>query len=64
MGKQALQWEKCGICDERKERGIHLYTMYICCDCEHQMIHTEPSEEKYRYYIQKLKHMNQSTLFS
>lgn len=57
-------FECCGICEEQKEHGIHLYTLFICRDCEYNMLHTEPHEEKYRYYVQKLKNMNQTQLFS
>lgn len=52
--------ERCGICEEKKEKGIHLYQLFICTECEHNMIHTEPREEKYKYYLKKLKKINQS----
>jgi len=55
---------ECVICDERKEKGIYLYTSFICTECEYNMIHTEPREEKYNYYVKKLKHMNQPTTYS
>jgi hypothetical protein len=54
----------CGICEEEKAKGIHLYTMFICTDCEYNMIHTEPREEKYNYYLRKLKNINQPKLYS
>ncbi|WP_087973994.1 sigma factor G inhibitor Gin [Oceanobacillus rekensis] len=54
----------CGICEEEKATGIHLYTMFICTDCEYNMIHTEPREEKYNYYLRKLKNINQPKLYS
>lgn len=56
--------EHCGICEEEKEQGIRLYKLFICSECEWNMIHTEPREEKYNYYLQKLKNMDQPTLFS
>lgn len=56
--------ERCGICEEKKEQGIHLYNFFICTECEYNIIHTEPREEKYKYYLEKLKNMNQSTLYS
>lgn len=62
--KSTITNECCGICEEEKERGIHLYTLFICCECEQNMIHTEPREEKYNYYLQKLKNMNQPRLYS
>jgi len=54
----------CAICEEEKNDGIRLYTLFICTACEHNIIHTEVREEKYRYYVQKLKNMNQPTFFS
>ncbi|WP_067729747.1 sigma factor G inhibitor Gin [Oceanobacillus damuensis] len=62
--KQADSFEHCGICEEEKAKGIHLYTMFICTECEYNMIHTEPREEKYNYYLHKLKNINQPKLFS
>lgn len=62
--KSTIAMESCGICEEKKERGIHLYTLFICCECEQNIIHTEPREEKYNYYLQKLKNMNQPRLYS
>lgn len=55
---------KCIICEEQKDKGINLYTTFICTACEHNLIHTEPREEKYNYYVRKLKHMNQPTTYS
>jgi len=56
--------EHCGICEEEKEKGIQLYRLFICDECEHNMIHTEPREEKYTYYLKKLKNINTTTLYS
>lgn len=61
---QSDSYEHCGICEERKASGIHLYTMFICTECEYNMIHTEPREEKYNYYLKKLKNVGQSRLYS
>ena len=55
---------RCGICEEDKTEGINVYRLFICCECERNMIYTEPREEKYNYYLQKLKNMNQPTLYS
>lgn len=54
---------QCGICEEEKEKGIVLCRLFICDECEQNMIHTEPREEKYNYYLQKLKNMNQQNQF-
>ncbi|RLL41707.1 sigma factor G inhibitor Gin [Oceanobacillus piezotolerans] len=57
-------FEKCGICEEEKEEGIHLYNLFLCRECEHNIIHTEPREEKYKYYLHKLKNIKESKLYS
>lgn len=56
----------CGICEEKKEqeKGIQVYRLFICHECEYNMIHTEPREEKYTYYLRKLKNINRTTLYS
>jgi hypothetical protein len=56
--------ENCIICEEQKVRGIHLYTGFICVDCEKDMIDTETSDPKYKYYLQKLKKITTSGIFS
>lgn len=56
--------QRCIICEEQKERGIHLYKTFICTACEYNIIHTEPREEKYNYYVRKLKHTNHSMTYS
>ncbi|WP_226038395.1 sigma factor G inhibitor Gin [Aquibacillus saliphilus] len=56
--------EACGICEQEKYRGIHLYNLFICCECEQKMIHTEPKEEQYQYYLHKLKRISKPTLYS
>lgn len=57
-----MQW--CIICEERKIKGIRLYNTFICEACEHNMIHTDVREIKYRYYIEKLKDVRTETLHS
>lgn len=54
----------CGICEEEKESGIYLYRFFICKDCERNIIHTEPREAKYNYYLRKLKNVNYSKKYS
>lgn len=55
--------KQCIICEEEKQAGIHLYLLFICTDCEHNMIYTEPRDEKYNYYVKKLKQHCRPTVF-
>lgn len=53
---------RCGICEEMKQGGINIYRFFICSECERNMIHTEPREEKYAYYLSKLKNIKQASV--
>ncbi|MBM7555155.1 sigma factor G inhibitor Gin [Thalassobacillus pellis] len=54
----------CGVCERQKPRGIYIYQMYICEDCEKEVISTEPGDVRYSYFLKKLKSINQSTIHS
>lgn len=47
--------EKCIICEQEKKMGIHLYTSFICNDCEREMVKTDTDDPKYKFYIEQMK---------
>ncbi|WP_058305623.1 sigma factor G inhibitor Gin [Gracilibacillus massiliensis] len=51
----------CGICDQTKEEGIYLYQLYICRECEKEILSIHPQDDNYQYYVEKLRAINQST---
>ncbi|MED1206034.1 sigma factor G inhibitor Gin [Heyndrickxia acidicola] len=57
---QKTTLEKCIVCDEKKLTGIHLFTSFICSDCERDMVNTDTSDPKYKYYIDRLKSVKRS----
>lgn len=56
--------ETCVVCEERKNKGIHLYTSFICTECEGDLIKTETDDPKYKYYIHQLKKATKPEIFS
>ncbi|PLR93327.1 sigma factor G inhibitor Gin [Bacillus sp. T33-2] len=56
--------ETCVICEQIKQTGIHLFTSFICTECEKGMISTDTSEPKYKYFIEKLRKVSSSEIFS
>lgn len=56
--------ESCVICEEKKLRGIHLYTSFICTDCEQDLIHTDTNHPKYKFFLQQLKKVTTPEIFS
>ncbi|MBB6455220.1 hypothetical protein HNQ94_003717 [Salirhabdus euzebyi] len=61
MNNQSLNTKTCIVCDQEKSEGIMLYIAFVCSECEKEIVQTEPEEEKYKYYIDKLKVLNQLT---
>jgi len=56
--------ERCGICEEEKDTGIHIYQMFVCTSCERRIVQTEPEASEYKTFIEKLKGIAQPTLYS
>ncbi|WP_182201639.1 sigma factor G inhibitor Gin [Paraliobacillus salinarum] len=62
--EEQLKFETCGICQGNKEDGIHIYHFFICQSCERKMIETQPEDEQYSYFVDKLKQMNKKKQYS
>jgi hypothetical protein len=56
--------ETCVICEDLKPVGIHLYTSFICSDCERDLIKTGTSDPKYKYFLRKLRKITNPEIFS
>ncbi|WP_433959615.1 sigma factor G inhibitor Gin [Cytobacillus horneckiae] len=56
--------ERCVICEESKVKGIHLYTSFICSDCEKDLIATDTDDPKYKFYLNKLKKITTPEILS
>lgn len=56
--------EVCIVCEKQKEKGIHLYTSFICVDCEKEILATQTFDPKYKFYLEKLKRVNTPPLYS
>jgi hypothetical protein len=56
--------ETCTVCEQKKESGIHLYTSFICKECEREIVNTDTSDANYEYFVQQLKKASTPKLFS
>ncbi|MFJ7978601.1 sigma factor G inhibitor Gin [Peribacillus sp. JNUCC 23] len=56
--------ETCIVCDQVKDDGIHLYTSFICKQCELAMVETETDDPRYKYYLKRLKKVNTPEIYS
>ncbi|MCY8807720.1 sigma factor G inhibitor Gin [Bacillus atrophaeus] len=64
MSETSNQGETCIVCDQKKNRGIHIYTKFICSDCEKKVISTSTSDPDYAFYVKKLKSIHTPPLYS
>lgn len=55
--------EICIICEQKKTKGIHLYTSFICSQCERKIISTETNDPRYKFFIKQLKKVNSTKIF-
>jgi hypothetical protein len=46
---------ECIICGQVRDRGIHICGEFICESCEREIVKTDVTDEKYRYYIECMK---------
>ncbi|QFT87097.1 Inhibitor of sigma-G Gin [Bacillus sp. THAF10] len=54
----------CIVCEEEKKRGIHLYTEFICTECETAMLQTDVKDPLYKFYLQQLKKITIPKIYS
>ncbi|KGX90107.1 CsfB [Pontibacillus halophilus JSM 076056 = DSM 19796] len=61
---QAEQENHCVICERKKDDGYKLTHVFLCRECEQEMIHTDPNDPKYTYFLKKLRVLKQATQYS
>lgn len=45
----------CMICERKSEVGIHLVSSFICCNCEQEMVATDVMDERYPFFVARMK---------
>ncbi|MFE8698978.1 sigma factor G inhibitor Gin [Cytobacillus sp. FJAT-53684] len=63
MAKKHME-EECVICEQAKQKGIHLYTSFICTDCEVDLISTDTSNPKYKYFLKQLRKVTHPEIYT
>ncbi|GIN88418.1 anti-sigma-G factor Gin [Heyndrickxia sporothermodurans] len=56
--------DTCIICDQLKKGGIHLYTSFICSECEKDIVQTDTNDPKYQFYVNQLKMVTKPEIYS
>ncbi|MFK2826988.1 sigma factor G inhibitor Gin [Bacillus sp. B190/17] len=62
--KKLYNKKTCIICDKEKVEGMHVYTAFICWECERDIVQTEPEEEEYADLVKKLSKIRKSSVLS
>lgn len=45
----------CVMCGFEKDEGIIIHSGFICEECEFEIVHTDVTDEKYLYFIKRMK---------
>ncbi|GAX88700.1 sigma factor G inhibitor Gin [Effusibacillus lacus] len=45
----------CIVCREPKTSGIRIWDQFVCAACEREIVQTDVEDEKYDFYIERLK---------
>ncbi|MCM3108765.1 sigma factor G inhibitor Gin [Bacillus velezensis] len=64
MNETSSHEETCIVCETKKSRGIHIYTKFICLECEKKVVSTPISDPNYEFFVRKLKSLHTPTLYS
>ncbi|MFZ3591004.1 sigma factor G inhibitor Gin [Bacillus sp. DJP31] len=64
MRKREFIGETCMICEQEKEKGIHVYTSFLCIECENEMINTQTSHPMYKFYLQQMRKITKPKILS
>ncbi|WP_409276187.1 sigma factor G inhibitor Gin [Neobacillus sp. SCS-31] len=56
--------EECVVCEKTKTQGIHLYTSFICSECERDMVSTETNDPRYIYFLKQLRKVAEARILS
>ncbi|MCZ1183960.1 Inhibitor of sigma-G Gin [Shouchella rhizosphaerae] len=47
----------CGVCQSMKEAGLSLGSLFLCQDCEQEIMRLEPGEDAYQTCVDALKRL-------
>ncbi len=45
----------CIVCGNMTSSGIHICEEWICIDCENEIVQTDVGDEKYPFFIHRLR---------
>ncbi|WP_420864509.1 sigma factor G inhibitor Gin [Anoxybacillus gonensis] len=63
-GEQMSYKETCIVCNGQNKKGIHIFHHFICMDCHNDLIQTETNDEKYKFYVDRLKKIGENKIYS
>ncbi|MFC0296623.1 sigma factor G inhibitor Gin [Geobacillus jurassicus] len=54
----------CIVCEQEKEEGIFLFGHFLCLDCNRAIVQTNTDDPNYSFYVQQLRKMFTSKIYS
>jgi hypothetical protein len=54
----------CIVCEQEKAEGIFLFGHFLCVDCHQAIVQTNTDDPNYAFYVQQLRKMMTSKIYS
>ena len=54
-GDAERQAPLCMICENPRPEGIHICGQFLCSECEEEIVRTNVEDEKYPFFITRMK---------
>ncbi|MCI1859048.1 MAG: sigma factor G inhibitor Gin [Sporolactobacillus sp.] len=58
MSHESRGGEACIVCGRTDREGIHICHQLICDSCRERIVATDVTDQKYRYFLNKLAGLN------
>ncbi|MGY4691909.1 sigma factor G inhibitor Gin [Salibacterium sp. K-3] len=60
--EKETQTEFCTLCGRKESRGIHILDIFLCLDCEKELIQMEAEDPAYHHAVKTLSSSKASKL--
>ncbi len=55
---------QCQFCSRRGEKGVRVWGVHMCCNCQDELLEAPVGGERYLYYLRILKEAKESWDFA
>ncbi|MCA0972740.1 sigma factor G inhibitor Gin [Halobacillus litoralis] len=54
----------CSVCSKQTSEGIYVLSVFLCHDCEQEMVRTPVEDPKYQFFVDQMSKAHRSMIVS